>query len=222
MSSSPKPLARPSRVIRHTGSPLPAATVLSHAGFPHAGGQQPTSLETLLDAARREAFEEGRRAGMAEAAEGVRARRAAAVAAVAAEIGRAAAGLSALRAGVVDEVVGDAVGLAFELVEVLVGRELALSEEPGRDAVTRALALVPDGEDLVVKLHPDCGLDDEDIAVLAGDRGVRVLRDPTVDRDGCQLTVGACHVDAQLPAALERVRRALEGVRPPTVREAVG
>ncbi|MGH9088190.1 MAG: FliH/SctL family protein [Acidimicrobiales bacterium] len=220
MSSSPSPSVRTSRVIRHPGGLLPAAPLVTpRAGFSTPGGEQVTTLEALLDGARRAGVEEGRLAGLAEAVEGIDASRAAAVAAVAAEISRTAAGLSALRAEVVDEVVDDAVGLAFELVDVLLGRALASSDTPGRDAVARALALVPHGQDLVVKVHPDCGLDDEDIAGLAGDRGVHVVRDAAVDRYGCVLTVGACHVDAQLPAALERVRRCLEGVRPTAARE---
>lgn len=216
MSSSPSPLARPGRVIRRPGSTLPPATVVApRSAFPAAvvaeGG---TSLETLLEAARREAYEDGYRAGREEALESVEARRAETVAALAADLRRAAGEVASLRAGVVDEVLADAMDLAYELLEVLVGRELLLAEAPVRDALARALALVPDGDDLVVRVHPDCGLDDSDVAALGVQAGVQVVRDPSVDPHGCQLVIGACHLDVQVPAALGRVRRALEELRP--------
>ena len=216
MSSSPSPVGRPGRVIRRPVNPLPPASVVSpRSAFPSVvAAEGRTSLEALLEAARREAFEDGHRAGLAEALEGLEARRGAAVAALGAELRQAAAGVASLRAEVVDEVVGDAVDLAYELLEVLIGRELTLAENPVRDAVARALTLVPDGDDLVLRVHPDCGLGDDDLAALAAEPGVKVVRDRSIDLHGCQVVIGACHVDAQVPAALERVRRCLEEVRP--------
>lgn len=222
MSSSPRSSwpPRAARVIRRPGSALPPAPVVHAHGMlpPTATSERATSLDALLAAAQEEGFEAGRQAGLAEAAAGIDAQRAAAVADAAARLGRAAAGLGDVRAQVVEEVVGDVVGLAFELLEVLVGRELALAETPGRDAVVRALSLAPDRHDLVVRIHPECGLDDEAIAVLAAGRSVRVVRDPDVDPNGCEVTAGPCHIDVQLPAALERVRRCLDDVRPERVR----
>lgn len=222
MSSSPSFSRRPraARVIRRPGSVLPPAPMVhSHGLLPPTSASEPvTSLEVLLAAAREEAFEAGREAGLAEAADGIEAQRAAAVAEAAARIGRTAASLRDVRSQVVDEVVGDVVGLAFELLEVLVGRELALAGTPARDAVVRALALAPDRHDLVVRVHPDCGLDDEAIAALAEHPSVMVVRDAGVDPNGCQVTAGACHIDVQLPAALARVRRCLEELHPGGVR----
>lgn len=224
MSSSPRSSwpPRAARVIRRPGSPLPPAPVVRAHGMlpPTSTSERATSLDALLAAAREEGFEAGRQAGLAEAAVGIDAQRAAAVADAAARLGRAAAGLGEVRAQVVEEVVGDVVGLAFELLEVLVGRELALAETPGRDAVTRALSLAPDRHDLVVRVHPDCGLDDEAIATLAAGSSVQVVRDPEVDPNGCEVMAGPCHIDVQLPAALERVRHCLEDAHPGQVRSA--
>lgn len=181
---------------------------------PTSAGDPTTSLEALLEVTRQEGFDAGREAGLAEAAAGIDARRAGAVVAAAARISGAAEELTDVRAQVVDEVVDDVVGLAFELLEVLVGRELALAGSPARDAVVRALALAPDRHGLVIRVHPDCALDDDELGALAADPTVRVERDPVIDPEGCQVTVGACHIDVQLPAALERVRRCLEELRP--------
>jgi len=111
----------------------------------------------------------------------------------------------------------EAVALAVAIAEAVIGRELATSVDPGRDALVRALALAPDRGAAIARFHP------EDVALLgpidtvAGGRTIDVLADPTVERGGCILDVGPARVDAQLSAALDRVRAELEGaelVRP--------
>ena len=101
-------------------------------------------------------------------------------------------------------------GAAFAVAEAIVGRELALATAPGRDAVARALALAPDGVDLVLRLHP------EDAGALATDelpagRTVTVVADPTVAVGDCMAEAGWTRVDARIGSALERVRAVLDG-----------
>lgn len=207
------------RVIRRPEHELPPAPVVSAiasalaAEIATGGPEEATSFESLLDGARRQAFEEGRQAGLAEAAASMEAQRTASVSAAAARLAEAAERVVPGRAALLDEVGRDVVDLAFELLEVLIGRELELGGT-ARDAVARALRLVPEGYDLIVRVHPDCGLDDDDIASLAATPAVEVVRDPAVDLRGCEVTVGACHVDAQITSALARVRECLDAVAP--------
>jgi flagellar biosynthesis/type III secretory pathway protein FliH len=211
MSSLPD--ARPNRVIRRPTrtvpvSPVPPAAAVEPVAAPGAGA---ASLDAMIEAARREGFEEGRRAGGAEARASVENARAAMAQRTAMQLGEAARQVAALRADVVNEVVRDLAGLVVELAEVLVGHEPAL------DSIVRALALAPTGADLVVYVHPDCGLEDGDINGLAQGSPIQVIRDASIDLHGCRITAGGCHIDAQIPAALARVRAAVEALRPALV-----
>jgi len=118
--------------------------------------------------------------------------------------------------------------IAFELVQTLLGHELAASAsvDPGAAAVARALALAPVGRPVLARLHPD------DLATIAsttrvrghhmpldgmggplmlmvGEREVTLIADATVERGGCLADCDATRIDAQLGAALERVKAAL-------------
>jgi flagellar assembly protein FliH len=121
--------------------------------------------------------------------------------------------------------------IALELVQTLLGHELAVSTDPGAAAVARALALAPVGRPVLARLHPD------DLATIAtttctaptrvggphmpldgmggplmlmvGEREVTLIADATVERGGCLADCDATRIDAQLGAALERVKAAL-------------
>jgi flagellar assembly protein FliH len=105
-----------------------------------------------------------------------------------------------------------AVDAALALAEAILGRELAVATDPGRDAIVRALAVAPVGPDgVVVRLHP---LDRDrlgDLHDLALGREVTVVADATVAPGGCAATVGATDIDASVAAALARVRLVLGG-----------
>lgn len=153
---------------------------------------------------------EGRRAGLAEG-------RAAAMEAAAVEIGTAVAALHAAAADLaardeaaLDAITDDVADLVVGLVEELAGRRIEEDDDPARAAVHRALALAPDRGAVVARLHPDdlatTGLaDDEELR----SRGFELLADPTVEPGGAVVEVGACRVDAQLGAALARIRGVL-------------
>jgi flagellar assembly protein FliH len=101
-------------------------------------------------------------------------------------------------------------GAAFAVAEAVVGRELVLATDPGRDAVARALALAPEGLDLTLRLNP------EDAAALAADalpagRAITVVPDPAVAPGDCIADAGWTRVDARIAPALERVRAVLDG-----------
>ncbi len=92
------------------------------------------------------------------------------------------------------------VELALELARAVLGRELLAMADPAAEALGRALALAPDGGQLVARLHP------ADLATLAdaGLARVELRPDPTVERGGCLVEGGGRRVDAQLGPALDR------------------
>lgn len=214
MSSLPDNI-RPERVIRGPSRTVPMSP-LAPAPSPVLSpvSAATTSMDAIVEAARREAFEEGRRAGSAEVRSSVETARAAMARRTAMQLEEASRQVAALRAQVLDEVVGDLSGLVVDLAEALVGRELSLGASAAREALVRALALAPRGPDLVVHVHPDCGLADEEIAGQAVGAQVTIIRDPGIDLHGCRIMAGGCQIDAQIPAALERVRSAVEALRP--------
>lgn len=216
-SSSERP--RSVRVIRGSSqtvalSPVPPAPPAASVAPRATGKEARPSVEELIESARRDAFEEGRRAGEAAARKAAECVRATAVRSTARQLADAARRVAELRAEVVEEVVGDLAGLVTDLAEILVGRELIVGQTAAREAIERALELAPRGPDLVVRVHPECGLDDEDIAEIAIGTEVAVVRDPEIDVHGCRITVGGCHIDAQIPSALARVRSAIDELLP--------
>lgn len=100
---------------------------------------------------------------------------------------------------------------AFTIAEALLGRELDLAESPGRDAITRAIALAPTEGALIVRCNPGDvetlgNLDD----LLAG-HSYSIVADPTVESGSCLLDAKDCQVDARLSTAAQRVAEALLG-----------
>lgn len=98
---------------------------------------------------------------------------------------------------------------ALELATAIVGRELQVADDPGRDALVRALRLADGMEPAVARLHPadvdTLGAPDE----VAPGREITVVSDPAVEPGGCILEVGKGRIDAQLGTAIERVREVL-------------
>lgn len=106
------------------------------------------------------------------------------------------------------------VSAAFMLAEAVLGRELALAASPGRDAVARALDLVPVGRPVLVRisLADYTTLTDqtghEGPLVIDG-RTVTFLPDASLASGDAVAECDATVVDARLSAALLRVGEAL-------------
>ncbi len=102
---------------------------------------------------------------------------------------------------------------AIELATALLGRELELSGSPGRDAIARALALAPAGENVVLRLNASdvetLGCIDD---LLLG-RSFTVIADPSISTGDCLLDAKDCQVDARLITGIERVRQTMLGDR---------
>lgn len=97
------------------------------------------------------------------------------------------------------------VDVVLSLVEAVVGREV---ERGGsRDALARAAAVLPTGARGTARVHP------EDLSLLDGavHPGLEIVGDPSVQRGGCIVDLPDATIDAQMGAALERVRAALLG-----------
>lgn len=181
-------------------------------------------MAALREEARRDGFAAGHAEGMLAAEQAVAEMVAAAQERVCAEQDawrmQAQATLSALAAAVeafdartapeLAEMTDSLAAAAYTLVEDLFARELAVASEPGVDAVSRALRLVPVDQPAVVRLNPtDHGaLDPEWTAALSA--RVTLVADASVEGAGAVAEAGARRVDAQLSTALERVREALD------------
>lgn len=219
MSSSAEP-GRGRRVLRAAQSAelavarvvSPHGTVVAHTRHADRIVTGPTPAERLADE-RRAGFAEGRLAALADANLAAEIERNETLKAVRARLEHACEQVARDRRAVVDEVVGEAVDLAFELAGVLVGDALEHLDSPARAAVRRALALAPEGEDLRVRLHPDAPLTRAELAELGATGSVSIVADASLELTGCVIEVGACRIDAQIGPALERVRAALERVR---------
>jgi flagellar assembly protein FliH len=102
-------------------------------------------------------------------------------------------------------------GLLFELVEAVVGRELAVAVDPGRDALARALVLSPPKEPVVARLHPDDIVRLGDLGELGTGREISVVADPAVAPGDAVVEAGPSRIESRTGEALERVRAVLAG-----------
>jgi len=183
----------------------------------------PPELARLREEARREGWAVGHAEGLVAAEQVVAAAERAAeerlaavqirwerrLASATAALGAAVEQLDATAAPVVDELRDSILDAVLLLLGDLLGRELAMASSPGLDALQRALTLCPTDVPVLVRLHPD-DLAEVPLDALAQlPAGVSVLGDDTVERAGALAEAGTQRVDAQLGAALERVRAVL-------------
>jgi flagellar assembly protein FliH len=126
-----------------------------------------------------------------------------------AAMARAADALTAVQSDALARIAAAAPAVAYELTELLVGRELELSENPGIDAVTRALALAPESVPVTLRLNPADAALVGDLGDLAGGRPLTIVADIQVGRGDCVADADSARIDATLAGALDRVRRAL-------------
>ncbi len=174
--------------------------------LPDAKDRPTAPVADPFAAARAAGFEEGFQAGLADAAAGDEAARTAQVCRLSDALITTAVAARSHRAEAVSRAEHEAVELAFELAEALLGRELSLNPSLSIEAVTRAVALVPKGEDLVVRLHPDDVITPDELQAVVADASVKVVIDPEVEPGGCVVEAGPCRIDAQVGPALERAR----------------
>ncbi|GAA3149787.1 hypothetical protein GCM10010466_46160 [Planomonospora alba] len=104
------------------------------------------------------------------------------------------------------------VGTAYAIAEAVLGREVAHSPEPGREALARALELVPGNRPVLVRLSPA----DHAAMVGAGQntfevdgRSVTMVVDARLKPGDAVAESDATAVDARLSTAMDRVKEAL-------------
>jgi flagellar assembly protein FliH len=148
---------------------------------------------------------EGYEAGREQATREVTARAALAIQA----LGQAAAQLLARDAVTLAELDGQVADFAVDVVAELLGRELQAVADPGAAAIARAVALVPSRGDLVARLHPADVALLGDVTDLTPGRPLTIVADAGVEQGGCVVDVGPCRIDAQIGAALDRVKLVL-------------
>nr|WP_243850254.1 FliH/SctL family protein [Modestobacter marinus] len=180
-------------------------------------------LARLRAEARREGWAAGHAEGLVAAERVVRAAEQAAeerlaevqarwerrLASATAAMGAAVERLDGTAAPVVDELRDSILDAVVILVGDLFGRELAVAAEPGLDALRRAMTLCPDDVPVVVRLHPDDLAEVPAEALAQLPASVTVRGDEGVERAGAVAEAGTQRVDAQLSAALDRVREVL-------------
>ena len=177
-------------------------------------GHEKTPVVDPLAAERAAAYQEGYQAALAEVAVSEDAARAEQATRLCDALIAAAATARSFREAALTQAEHEAVELAFELAEAFLGREISLSPSISIEAVKRALTLVPHGEDLVVRLHPDDVVTPEDLQALVIDATVKVVVDPEVEAGGCVVEAGPCRIDAQIGPAMTRARALIDSVAP--------
>ncbi|MFI5953586.1 FliH/SctL family protein [Cryptosporangium sp. NPDC051539] len=231
MSSSPDPLS--AGVFRGAAAEgAVSASFDTNLGKPGARIPRAPSVDAELTAAKEAAKAAGFAAGWADGKRVAKREAEAARAAADAETRRfqqarqaalqhalqtvaaAAAGLESRAVPAAAEIEDELVSAAFVLAEAVLGRELALADSPGRDAVARALELVPVGRPVLVRInHADYAAltaeaDHEGPLVIDG-RTVTLEADASLASGDAIAESDATVVDARLSAALLRVGEAL-------------
>lgn len=100
-------------------------------------------------------------------------------------------------------------GAALDLATTLLGRELEVVDAPVRDAVRRALTVLPADVPITLYVHPLDRAALHDVDDLLDTRAVRIVADPEVEPGSCVADGGPSHVEAGLSAAIERVKQVL-------------
>lgn len=221
MSSSidPRLVGHASRtqVLRNAATrPMPALLDLETLSGPASRAVDPQAVAEAVargyDEGRAQGYEDGYASGHQAAldqATRADASRAEAFEVALSALARATADLDARDRADLAEIEQSMVEGALELAAAVLGRELEVATDPGRDALARALQLAEGREPVLARLNP------EDLAVigefadLAPGREITLVGDAGIERGGCILEIGDGRIDARLAPALDRVRQVL-------------
>lgn len=108
-----------------------------------------------------------------------------------------------------DEFSDHVTSLALTVAEAILSRELAVAEDPGKEAIARCLQSAPSGGNVVARLNPR---DIETLghldSILEG-RSVSVIPDSSLAPGDSMVQVGETRIDGRISEAMDRVREVL-------------
>jgi flagellar assembly protein FliH len=208
MFNSVDPRVIPTRELRRLAhSPAVATTYANRAA-------DEESVEGRRAAVHRQGYEDGYAQGLERAladADRVRSEESLRIETALAALTQAITDVREAGVGIRSEIQASAPRLAFALVEQLLGRELELSLNPGREAIIRILSLDAGTNPATIRMNPADVLVLGEISDLGLTREVKVVADPVIESGGVLVELGDTTLDGQLNTALERVRKALLG-----------
>jgi flagellar assembly protein FliH len=120
---------------------------------------------------------------------------------------RAAQGLAQATEEAQAQVRAQAVELARELTETMVGHDLRSTPDTAADVASRVLAAGPADRPFVVRLHPEVA--ESDVAARLATSGVRVVAEPGLDLADAVVEVDEQVLDLRMRSGLDRVREVL-------------
>jgi len=157
-------------------------------------------------------YQEGFEAGLQDSASAIDARerqRSAAVADVVERLGLAADRIAGEHDQIVASIEARIVELACALAETIVGHELSISDNLGRDAMVRALRFAPESGHVHARLHPEDAAMLGDVESVLGRRSLTVSADASLAPGDCIVDIDATRIDARIAPALDRIHEVL-------------
>lgn len=101
------------------------------------------------------------------------------------------------------------VDLACALAETIVGHELSISTNPGRDGLVRALQFAPETGHVHARLHPDDAALLGDVDGILGRRSLTITPDASLMAGDCIVDIDSTRIDARIAPALARIQEVL-------------
>lgn len=130
--------------------------------------------------------------------------------AASAELMRAVAGLSEMRAAIYKEAQADLLRLSVAIARRIVHRELLVSPDILESIVSVALEKLDRQEVHRVRVHPAMAVRlDQDLKKLPHQRAIQVAPDPTLEPGACIFETGRGNVDAGIDSQLAEIERGL-------------
>ncbi len=216
MSSSSRDRTK-TRVLRDVSVVAPADLGQVSARVARSLVVSPELVESAIRDGNRAGYEDGYNAGYADGLAEARSRTedlAQRLVSLVPQFADAASMLYAREATGRADIEDQVIAVAFEIAQVLVGHELTHAEQPGRDALARALAFAPEQGHVIARLHPEDLAAIADAPDLAPGRSLALVPDAGIRPGDCVVDIAGCRIDARLDAALERIREVLDPTTP--------
>jgi flagellar assembly protein FliH len=100
--------------------------------------------------------------------------------------------------------------VAYEIVEAILTREIQTLDDPGREAITRALTIDTANESATIHLNPQDIKTLTDLSDLKTKREIEIVVDPDIESGDALVVIGKATIDARISSALERVKKILK------------